>query len=96
MPVSDRRSLIRTVVLATFGAALGKLDVWAAQRTMQEGTGGIERRGTVRIPLDQWKYLTFEFGGKQIALPTEEIFKALEEAYGSASIPAHVQPRRGK
>jgi hypothetical protein len=37
----------------------------------------------VTIPLDQWKWLSFEYKGKVVALPTSEIFAALEEAYGS-------------
>lgn len=69
-----RRSILRTALLTAFGSLLGNF------------AGPALAAGTVRVPLDQWKWLVFDFGGKRIALPTSEVFAALEEAYGSVKI----------
>ena len=74
----DRRATIRLAVLTAFGATFGRYDALAQT--------GIVPRGTIRAPLDQWKWLIFDYKGKRIALPTGDIFAALEEVYGSIPI----------
>lgn len=42
--------------------------------------------GQIRVPLDQWGRLVFDYNGRRIDVPVSEVFKALEEAYGSSKI----------
>lgn len=63
----DRRHSVRVATLMVFGAALQKLDVFAA-----EG-------GMLTVKLDDWAVIKFTLGKKVIAVPVAEVFKALEE-----------------
>lgn len=70
----DRRNILRTAVLTLFGAALQKLDIAAIQ-------GGV-----LSVKMDDWQWIAFEHRGQRVAVPVAEVFKALDEAYGSTPI----------
>lgn len=74
-----RKDLIRTMALAAFGSAFGRFDVFAIES---------EPHGMVTAPLDQWKWLVFQYKGKQVVLTTADVFAALEETFGSTPIPS--------
>ncbi len=42
------------------------------------GTARASGLAGLRVPLDEWKYLTVEFGGKSVTFSAAEIFKALQ------------------
>lgn len=70
----DRRAALRTTILTAIAMALGKYDALG------------QENGALIVPLSQWKWVTVQYGTKQIAIPVSEVFAALEEAYGSAPL----------
>lgn len=66
--MSSRRKALRTLILLTFGMALGKLDVLKA------------KGGELSVDLSQWERVIFKLGGHQIAVTVQEVFDALRQA----------------
>jgi len=70
----DVLTFVRTMTLAAFGIAVTKrVDVFAAE----PGTG------TLTCNLGQWRWLVFQYKGKQVTVTMADVFAALEEYYGS-------------
>ena len=66
-----RRDIL-TMTLAAFSMAVTKrMDVFAA-----EG-------GMLTCNLGDWKWLVFQYKGKQVNVPMSDVFAALAEHYGS-------------
>ena len=63
--MSSRRKALRTLILLSFGMALGKLDVLKA------------KGGELTVDLSQWQDVVFTLGGKRIAVTVQEVFDAL-------------------
>lgn len=65
-----RRQSIRQAVLLAIGMALGKLDSLQASG------------GELRVPLDSWQRIVFEYNGKRIAVSVADVFNSLEDTNG--------------
>lgn len=65
--MSSRRKALRSLVLLSFGMALGKLDVLKA------------KGGELTCDLGQWERIVFTLGGKRIAVTVHDVFNALAE-----------------
>ena len=66
--VSSRRKALRTLILLTFGMALGKMDVLKA------------KGGELTVDLSQWQDVVFSLNGKRIAVTVQDVFNALKES----------------
>ena len=56
----------REALLATFGIPMGQFDA------LKPGPGI-----SLRVPLDQWHAVTFQYRGKEVRIPVAEIFAAI-------------------
>ena len=61
MPLLTRRNAI----LTGFSIALGDFTALRAEAA------------SLRVPLDQWSAVTFQYRGKEVRIPVSEIFAAL-------------------
>ena len=73
----DVLTFVRTMTLAAFGVAVTKrVDVFAAQPAS----------GILTCNLGDWRWLVFQYKGKQVTVTMEDVFSALEEHYGSTKV----------
>lgn len=63
--MTRREALRRAMLMATATSLLTSVRVLYGQG------------GQLRVPLDQWQTVTFEFKGKRVAVSTSDIFEAL-------------------
>jgi hypothetical protein len=63
----ERREVIRNAMVFAIAMVMGKFDAVKAAGPAQ-----------LRVPLDQWKTVRFEFKGQHINIEAGEIFKALQ------------------
>ena len=66
--MSSRRRALRTLILLTFGMALGKMDVLKA------------KGGELTVDLNQWQDVVFSLNGKRIAVTVQDVFNTLRDA----------------
>ena len=66
--VSSRRKALRTLILLTFGMALGKMDVLKA------------KGGELTVDLGQWERIIFNLHGHQIAVTVQDVFNVLKDS----------------
>lgn len=70
----DILNFVRTMTLAAFAVAVTKrVDVFAAE----------PGSGMLTCNLGDWKWLVFQYKGKQVNITMGDVFAALEEHYGS-------------
>ena len=68
-----RRELVRLATLIGFSIPMAKFDALKAQEASSVAPAEL------RIPLDQWAGLTFEYRGKKITVTSADIFNAVRK-----------------
>lgn len=70
-----KRRNVLIMTLAAFGIAVTKrVDIFAAES------------GMLTCNLGDWKWLVFQYKGKQVSITMADVFAALEEHYGSTKV----------
>lgn len=64
--MTRRAALRRAMLMATATALTSSVKVLEAQG------------GSLRVPLDQWHHVTFEYKGQSVVVTTAEVFAALQ------------------